>query len=108
MASLAEKQFAEAAAEERLVVVDGAMGTELLARGAAIDACLEELCASRPELPAAVHAAYVDAGANVVRANTCGANRARLAKHGIEARVRELNARAVEIAKACARGRALV
>jgi homocysteine S-methyltransferase len=101
------KPFAEALATGALVA-DGAMGTELYARGVSFDACYEELNVSRPELVQRVHEDYIRAGAQVLETNTFGANAIRLEKHGLSARVHELNLAAVRIARAAARGRAYV
>src|SRR5215471_1296016 len=47
------------------VLFDGAMGTELLARGAAPDRCLEELNLAEPVLVSGVHRDYIAAGARL-------------------------------------------
>src|SRR5262249_42094455 len=82
-----------------VLVADGAMGTELYARGVPFSACFEELNLSRPELVASVHEDYVRAGARVLHTNTFGANAGRLAQHGLEGGVREINLAAVKIAR---------
>ena len=82
------------------VLCDGAMGTELYARGGlCFDRCLDELNLSAPELVKAVHLDYIRAGAEIIETNTFGANRVRLAAHGLENKVHEVNARAVAIAQ---------
>jgi methionine synthase / methylenetetrahydrofolate reductase(NADPH) len=92
---------------ERPLAADGAMGTELFAAGAARDACLEELCVSAPEIVRGVHERYLGAGARMIRTNSFGANAVRLARHGFEHRVAELNWTAAQIAKDCARGKGI-
>src|SRR2546423_14511398 len=77
--------------EERLVCGDGAMGTLLLDRGVPVDRCLEELCISDPDRIRAIHEEYVAAGARVIETNTFGANAIRLARFGLDNRVREIN-----------------
>ena len=42
-----------------------------------------------------VHRAYIDAGAQIIETNTFGANRYKLAGHGLETKVRRINAAAV-------------
>ena len=84
---------------------DGAMGTELLAAGVPRGACFEELCVSAQERVQAVHNAYIAAGARVIRTNSFGANSARLAAHGFENRVSEINWTAAQLARDCARGK---
>jgi homocysteine S-methyltransferase len=90
------------------LVLDGATGTQLYERGVLYSACFEELNVSRPELVARVHEDYLRAGAQVVESNTFGANALRLEKHGISARVRELNAAGVRLARAAAGTQAYV
>ena len=60
---------------ERVLVGDGAMGTMLHAAGAALDRSLPELNLSDPGLVETIHDSYVSAGADIIQANTFGANR---------------------------------
>ncbi len=78
---------------------DGAMGTMLYAAGVALDDCFDALNLTDPHLVAAVHRAYLAAGADVVETNTFGANRFRLDQFGLADRVREINIRGVKIAR---------
>jgi methionine synthase I (cobalamin-dependent) len=91
-----------------VLVVDGAMGTQLYERGVLYSACFEELNVSRPELVGKVHADYLRAGAQVIETNTFGANALRLEKYGLQSRVHELNAAGVAVARAAAGGQAYV
>lgn len=88
------------ALEKGVLVVDGAMGTQLYERGVLFSACFEELNLSRPELVRKVHEDYVRAGANVIETNTFGANAMRLEKHGLAGKVAEINRAAVAVARA--------
>lgn len=90
--------------QHRILPGDGAMGTELLAAGAAPDCCLEELCVSQPDLVRGLHERYVAAGARVIETNTFGANAVRLARFGCEGRVNEINWTAAQLAKEVTRG----
>jgi methionine synthase / methylenetetrahydrofolate reductase(NADPH) len=83
----------------RPTLLDGAMGTLLHSRGVPQRACLEELVLLRPELIAAVHREYIEAGADAIETNSFGANRFRLAEYGIEESVARLNRRAAQIAR---------
>ncbi len=74
------------------LLLDGAMGTELLARGFPFSVCYEELNLSRPEVIAEIHAAHVRAGAEVVETNTFGASR-------LDRGVREVCEAAVALAR---------
>src|ERR1700746_2507855 len=67
---------------ERVLVCDGAMGTMLHAAGAALDRSLPELNLSDPGLVATIHDSYLIAGADIIQANTFGANRLWLSDHG--------------------------
>ena len=91
-----------------VLVIDGAMGTQLYERGILYSACFEELNTSRPELVAKVHGDYVRAGAQVIETNTFGANALRLEKYGLQARVRELNTAGVRVAREAVAGQAYV
>jgi methionine synthase I (cobalamin-dependent)/5,10-methylenetetrahydrofolate reductase len=84
---------------ESVLCGDGAMGTELMSAGVPVDVCFEELTVSSPDLVARIHEAYVQAGARLIETNTFGANAARLARHRLENRVRELNQAAVRLAR---------
>ena len=90
------------------VVFDGAMGTELYARGVFINQCYDELVLRNPDLVREVHAAYVKAGADVVETNTFGANRYKLAQYGLDAQVRAINVKAAQLAREAAGEQRLV
>ncbi|HUG01261.1 MAG TPA: bifunctional homocysteine S-methyltransferase/methylenetetrahydrofolate reductase [Longimicrobiales bacterium] len=81
---------------------DGGMGTMLYAGGVFINRCYDELNLTDPKLVADVHGAYIRAGAEIVETNTFGANRIKLAQHGLEERVGEINASAARIARRAA------
>ena len=78
---------------------DGAMGTLLNARGATFDKCFDLLNLSQPALVGDIHRLYIEAGAQVIQTNTFGANRFKLAAHGLEARLAEINRAGVELAR---------
>ena len=90
--------------QSRVIPGDGAMATLLMERGVSGEACFEELCASQPDLVRQVHADYVAAGARVLRTNSFGGNAIRLARHGCEHRVGELNWLAAQLAGEVAKG----
>jgi len=81
------------------LLADGAMGTLLHARGIPFDRCFDELNLSQPAVVADIHRAYIDAGAQLIVTNTFGANRFKLAQHGLENQVSEVNAAAVSLAR---------
>jgi homocysteine S-methyltransferase len=85
---------------DRAVLADGAMGTVLEARGVFMNRSYDELNLSDPNLIVAVHEEYLLAGAEVLETNTFGANRFRLSRHGLGAKVEEINAAGVRLARA--------
>jgi homocysteine S-methyltransferase len=102
-----ERSLLEVLGREPLVL-DGAMGTQIYERGVLYSALFEGLNVSRPELVAAIHRDYVNAGAQVLETNTFGANALRLERHGAVHRVKELNRAGVQVAREAADGRAYV
>jgi homocysteine S-methyltransferase len=80
------------------LLCDGAIGTELHARGISYDSCFEQLNLTNPELIKTIHLDYVTAGAQIIETNTFGANRYRLARYGLEHNVHAINRAGVEIA----------
>jgi methionine synthase I (cobalamin-dependent)/5,10-methylenetetrahydrofolate reductase len=81
------------------ILSDGAMGTVLHARGVAFEECFDGLNLTKPSLVAEVHHEYVEAGANMIQTNTFGANRYKLARHGLEDKVAQINQSGVELAR---------
>ena len=85
---------------QRVLVCDGAMGTMLHAAGAALDRSLPELNLTDPGLVSTIHESYLSAGADIIQANTFGANRLWLGDHGVGDKVAEINRAGVRIARA--------
>ena len=84
---------------DRPLLADGAMGTVLYARGIFINRCYDELNLSDPGLILSVHEEYLQAGAEILETNTFGANRLRLARHGLAGKVTEINVAGVRLAR---------
>ena len=91
-------QFADIFAS-RPVLADGAMGTVLYARGVFINRCYDELNLSDPAMVLAIHEEYLQAGAEIIESNTFGANRFRLARHGLAGKMTEINVAGVRLAR---------
>jgi methionine synthase / methylenetetrahydrofolate reductase(NADPH) len=85
--------------QQRPLLADGAVGTVLHSRGIPIDRCFDAINVDNPALVAEVHRAYIDAGADLIETNSFGANRFKLAEHGLERQVTAVNAAAVSVAR---------
>ena len=83
----------------RVVVFDGAMGTELYKRNLFVNVCFEELCVRDPAVVAAVHEANKKAGADVLTTNSFGANRFKLSDYLLAERTTEIAGAAARIAR---------
>ena len=86
-------------AEGRPLLADGATGTNLFAMGLTSGDSPELWNAAHADRIESLHRAFVDAGADIILTNSFGANRRRLMLHGLEARARELNRLAAQIAR---------
>src|ERR1700728_239271 len=111
---MTHRQFRRQALEEalvnRILVLDGAMGTMLQQRqltaadfgGAALEGCNENLVLTRPDVIRDVHRAYFEAGADIVETDTFGATQIVLAEYGLQAHAYELNFAAARLAREAA------
>ena len=102
------KGFRERLQNNEVVVFDGGVGTYLYEKGIYINTCFDELNITNPDIVSEVHREYVAAGADVIETNTFGANRFKLAPHGLEPKVFEINLKGAQLAKAAAGGEVLV
>ncbi|MEC7240158.1 MAG: bifunctional homocysteine S-methyltransferase/methylenetetrahydrofolate reductase [Myxococcota bacterium] len=93
---------------KRVILMDGAMATELYDEGVFINMSYDALSLSKPALVEKVHRSYRKAGAEVLTTNTFGANRFRLMPFGKEAEVAAINAASVRIARKVAGDQAWV
>jgi len=84
---------------QRVLILDGAMGTMLQERGLKAGGCPEAMNIAAPDVVEGVHREYAEAGANVIVTNTFGGSRTKLGHYGLEDRVAEINAAGVEIAR---------
>lgn len=81
------------------ILLDGAFGTVLHAKGVAIDQSFDAINISNPGVVASIHRDYIDAGADIIETNTFGANRFNLADHKLLDQVVEINQAAVSVAR---------
>ncbi|WP_248510395.1 homocysteine S-methyltransferase family protein, partial [Sporosarcina sp. NCCP-2222] len=75
--------------KHKVLLADGAMGTLLYSYG--IDFCYEELNVEKPEIIEKIHLDYIAAGSDIIQTNTYSANAHKLARYGMEGRVKEFN-----------------
>lgn len=90
------------ALRQRVVVADGAMGSLLFDRGVESTACYDAVNLTDPALVSSIHQAYAQAGAEVIETNTFGANRIKLGRFDLAGKMREINLRGAELARAAA------
>jgi len=89
--------------EKGVLLCDGGMGTVLHERGVPLSACLEAVNLESSDLASAVDRDYVEAGAEIIETNTFGAIGLLPNRHGLAGRVKQVNRRAVGIARGAAR-----
>ena len=105
-ASAAER-LREMIGDDRVHLMDGALGTVLYQRGVFVNVCYDELNLTEPDLVLGVHADYVRAGSELIETNTFGANPVKLSSFGLERRTEEINEAAARLAVRAANGRAV-
>jgi len=85
--------------DQGILLADGAMGTQLYARGVPFDHCFDELNLTAPDLVRGIHLDYLESGAELIETNTFGANRFKLAAHGLSGRLEEINRAGARLAR---------
>jgi 5-methyltetrahydrofolate--homocysteine methyltransferase len=83
-------------------LLDGAMGTQLIARGIELGCCYDYLNIEQPDTIFEIHQAYFRAGSDAILTNTFGANKFALGRHGLGDKVKEINTAAANIARRAA------
>lgn len=84
----------------RVLVLDGSLGVRIQRSPATAGGNVDMLNITRPDVVAAVHRSYLDAGADIIETNTFNSNAISQQEYAMEHRVVELNRRGVEIARA--------
>src|SRR5499427_3407648 len=91
--------------QERVVIYDGAMGTNIQKRNPTLDDywgrenCSEVLVLSRPDIIRDIHADFFRVGCDIVETNTFGGSRIVLGEFDLGDRVHEINVRAAQLAR---------
>jgi 5-methyltetrahydrofolate--homocysteine methyltransferase len=101
----------EALLQEKVLLLDGGMGTQIFARkptaddygSAALEGCVDLLTERRPQWIREIHESYFRAGSDAVETNTFGANPLVLGDFGLSEKAYSLNVQAASIAKEVAR-----
>ncbi|MGH9484651.1 MAG: homocysteine S-methyltransferase family protein, partial [Terriglobales bacterium] len=99
-----------AALRQRILVLDGAMGTMLQQReltaddfgGAALEGCNENLVRTRPDVLLDIHREYLAAGADIIETNSFGSTSIVLAEYGLAADAAEISHEAARLAREAA------
>jgi 5-methyltetrahydrofolate--homocysteine methyltransferase len=90
---------------ERVVVYDGAMGTNIQKRNPTLDDywgkenCSEVLVLSRPDIIRDIHADFLRVGCDIVETNTFGGTSLVLGEFDLRDKVREINLKAAQLAR---------
>ena len=85
--------------KEGLFLLDGAMGTQLIARGIEVGTCNDCLNHESPDIISDIHRSYLEAGSDAVLTNTFGANKYALGRHGFAEEVVRINTTGAQIAR---------
>lgn len=104
------KPSLESRMKERILILDGAMGTMIQQEnlsaadfgGEELDGCNEMLVLTRPDIIQKIHEQYFEAGADLIETNTFGATSVVLAEYDLQDRAREINLAATQLAIAAA------
>src|ERR1035438_8549098 len=103
------RQEFERLLKDRILIFDGATGTNLQLHNPSVDdyagleGCTEILLDTHPEWIEELHASFFKAGCHIVETNSFGANRIVLAEYGIADRAYELNVKAAQLAQKVAK-----
>ena len=92
---------------ERILVIDGAMGTSIQDRnlgpedfgGPEYEGCNEYLVITQPDIIAEIHHSFLDAGADIIESNTFGATSVVLSEYNLSHESRRINLEAARLAR---------
>lgn len=98
------REFFKRMLERRIVILDGATGTELQRRGMPEGVCPEQWVIEHPNVLKEIQREYINAGSDIVCTCTFGGNRIKLEEYGLGERVIEINRELAELSKKVAAG----
>ena len=87
------------AVTSRVLLADGAMGTQLYEHGLFLNQCYDAANLTNPKLVKEIHEQYAEAGSEIIETNTFGASGPKLTPYGFGDRVEEINRAGAEIAR---------
>lgn len=90
------------------IILDGATGSELIARGLPTGVCPEEWILNNPDVAQGLQKEYIASGSRVVLAPTFGASLPKLSQYGLSDRIKEMNEALVKLSKTAAGEDAIV
>ncbi|MCH9017886.1 MAG: homocysteine S-methyltransferase family protein, partial [Chloroflexi bacterium] len=107
MSTISRIDELKSALGQRLLVIDGAMGTAIQDRdlgpddfgGPEYEGCNEYLTLTRPDVIEEIHRSYLEAGADIIETNTFGATPVVLAEYGLAHEARRINRESAELAR---------
>ncbi len=102
------KQEFKKRAQEKILILDGATGSNLLKRGMPHGVCTELWVTEHREVMLKLQREYMEAGSDILYAPTFSGNRIKLKEYGLLDRMEELNHTLVGISREAAGGQALV
>jgi 5-methyltetrahydrofolate--homocysteine methyltransferase len=108
MSTATRPTFSELLSSRRVLLADGATGTNYQDKGLGLGVAPEEWLFDAPELVLELHREFVDAGVDLILTDTFGATPIRLGDSPLAGRSRDVNLRAVEIAREAAGDTVLV
>lgn len=94
--------------QKKIVLLDGATGSNLLKRGMPAGVCPEQWILEHPEVMKGLQQEFVQAGSDIVYAPTFTANRIKLAEYGLQDNIAQMNKDLVRISKEAVNGKAYV
>ncbi len=95
--------------EDRILVLDGAMGTSIQALhllasdfgGTDLEGCNENLVLSKPQVITQIHESFLEVGADIIETNTFGATSLVLSEYKLETLAFDINCKAAQLARNC-------
>ena len=102
------KQEFSALCTEKILLLDGATGSNLMKAGMPRGVCTEKWVTEHPQALLDLQRAYVQAGSDIIYAPTFSANRHSLARHGLERETESLNKKLLALSKEAVGGKAFV